>query len=126
MILASLELRHLQPTVISLHLQLLAVICFRTLRIDTINFEIYKKDPNAKTNDMMREEKTENENSSHRNTGVGIGVGLLFGAALGLKLGATIFSLVIGAGIGMILGLIIGSLLDLRKGISPSRESLAK
>jgi hypothetical protein len=43
-LLASLDLRNLQPTVLSLYFQLVAVIGFRTLRIDTINFEVYKED----------------------------------------------------------------------------------
>jgi hypothetical protein len=43
-LLASLDLRSLQPTVLSLYLQLVAVIGFRTLQIDTINFEVYKED----------------------------------------------------------------------------------
>ena len=43
-LLASLDLRNLQPTVLSLYLQLVAVIGFQTLRIDTINFEVYKED----------------------------------------------------------------------------------
>lgn len=42
-LLASLDLRNLQPTVLSLYLQLVAVIGFQTLRIDTINFEVYKE-----------------------------------------------------------------------------------
>ena len=37
-ILASLDLRDLQPTVMSLYFQLIAVICLRTLRIDNIKF----------------------------------------------------------------------------------------
>jgi len=110
----------------SLYLQLIAVICLRTLRIDNINFEVYRDDPNEKKSFVMNEEKTETKNSSYRNTGLGLGLGLLFGAALGLKFGATIFNLAIGAGIGMILGIVIGSLLDLRKGTSPNQESLVK
>lgn len=43
-LLASLDLRNLQPTVLSLYFQLVAVIGFRTIRIDTINFEVYKED----------------------------------------------------------------------------------
>lgn len=123
-VLASLDLRHIQPTVMSLYLQLIAVICFRTLRIDTINFEGYKEDLNEKKNHMMGEERTEPENSSRRNTGIGLGLGLSFGAALGLIFGASIFSLAVGTGIGMFLGIVIGSRLDLRKDTSPNHGSL--
>ena len=119
-VLASLDLRHVQPAVQSLYFQLIAVLSLRTLRIDTINFEVYKEDPNEKKSYMMSEERTENENSSHRNTGVGVGLGLSFGAALGLLFGETLFSLVIGAGLGIILGIGIGSRLDLRKGMAPN------
>jgi len=78
--LASLDLRHLQPTAMSLYFQLIAVISLRTLRIDNINFEVYKEDPsqesNEKKSDMMREEKR-----SYTNVGLwlGVGLGLLFG-----------------------------------------------
>ena len=43
--LASLDLHDLQPTVMSLYFQLIAVICLRTLRIDNINFAVYKGGP---------------------------------------------------------------------------------
>lgn len=41
-ILASLDLRNLQPTVMSLYFQLITALGFRTLRIDTLNFDVYK------------------------------------------------------------------------------------
>ena len=48
-ILAALELRHLQPMVTSLYMQLIVVIStgtvLRTLRIEEINFQVYKEDP---------------------------------------------------------------------------------
>ena len=42
--LASLDLRNYQPPVMSLYLQLVAIISLRGLRVDNINFEVYKKD----------------------------------------------------------------------------------
>ena len=46
-ILASLDLRHLQPMVQSLYFQLIAVISFRTLRIDDTDFDVYKGQPSV-------------------------------------------------------------------------------
>ncbi len=122
-VLASLDLRNLQPTAMSLYFQLIAVISLRTLRIDNINFEVYKEDPsqesNEKKSDMMREEKR-----SYTNVGLwlGVGLGLLFGVFILIE-GGTVKGFVMGAVIGMILGMVIGGLLDLRKGNSPNQES---
>ena len=46
-VLAALDLRHLQPIAQSLYFQLVAVICFQAYRIDYKNFEVYKEDPAA-------------------------------------------------------------------------------
>ena len=44
-VFAALDLRNLQPIAQSLYFQLVAVICFRSYRIDYANFEVYKEDP---------------------------------------------------------------------------------
>jgi len=123
-VLASLDLRTLQPTVKSLYFQLLAVIGSRTLRIDNLNFDVYKEDPNEKKNTMMSEKKTVHEKSAYRYTAIYVSIGLSFGVALGLKEGATFAGLAliggIGAGIGMILGLVIGSLLERHQNVIDS------
>ena len=46
-VIASLDLRYLQPAVVSLYLQLMAVIGLRTLRIENMNFAVYKEQPLA-------------------------------------------------------------------------------
>jgi len=121
-VLAILDLRNLQPTVMSLYFQLIAVISLRALRLDTINFEVYKEDPSQESDEgeryMMRQEK-----SVRSRTGVGLwiglGLGLSFGAFILIE-GGTVKGFVMGAVIGMVLGIVIGSLLDLRKGTSPT------
>ncbi|MFC1556210.1 hypothetical protein ACFL67_03920 [candidate division KSB1 bacterium] len=45
--LSGLDMRNLQPAVTSLYFQLIAAIGLRTLRIDKINFEVYKEDSSA-------------------------------------------------------------------------------
>ncbi|MDE2701028.1 MAG: hypothetical protein OXI23_19325 [Gemmatimonadota bacterium] len=117
-VLASLDLRDLQPTVMSLYFQLIAVICLRTLRIDNINFAVYKGDPS--------EEKTEIQNdvaSAHNLAGVGLwvglGLGLLFGVFI-LVEGGTVKGFVMGVGIGTVLGMVVGSLLESRRSTSPT------
>ena len=122
-VLSILDLRHLQPTVMSLYFQLIAVVSLRALRIDTINFEVYKEDPSQESNEkepyMMREEKSAD---SRAGVGlwIGLGLGLSFGAFILIE-GGTVKGFVMGAVIGMVLGMVIGSLLDLRKGSSPTR-----
>ncbi len=121
-VLAILDMRNLEPTAMSLYFQLIAVIGLRALRIDTINFEVYKEDSSQESNEkesyMMNEEKSSN---SHVGAGlwIGLSLGLLFGAFIVIE-GGTVKGFVFGAGIGMVLGMVIGVLLDLRKGSSPA------
>ncbi len=51
-VLASLDLRHLQPMSKSIYFQLITMICFRTLQIENMNFEVYKEVLNDKENVM--------------------------------------------------------------------------
>ncbi|MFC1492845.1 hypothetical protein ACFL6O_02720 [candidate division KSB1 bacterium] len=121
-VLAVLDLRNLQPLVMSLYFQLIAVAALQSLRIDTINFEVYKADPSQESNENISDMKSE-EISSHSHAGaglwIGLGLGLLFGAFIVAE-GGTVKGFVMGAGIGMILGVVIGCLLDLRKNNSPA------
>jgi hypothetical protein len=121
--LSALDLRSLQPAVRSLYFQLIAVISLWSLRIDNINFTVYKEDSsqesNEKMNSMVNEEETDNEKNSHRKKRVGLALGLSFGVVLALILAPNVFGLVLGASTGMILGIVIGSLIDSRKGASP-------
>ena len=117
-ILASLDLRDLQPTVMSLYFQLIAVNCLRALRIDNINFAVYKGDPS--------EERTETRNyaaNAHNLASVGLWVGLGLGLLLGVFIlveGGTVKGFAMGVGIGTVLGLVVGSLLESRRGSSPT------
>jgi hypothetical protein len=43
--LSAFELRHLNPIFTSLYLQLIAVISFRSFRIDDVDFEVYRDEP---------------------------------------------------------------------------------
>ena len=43
--LAAFELRHLNPLATSLYLQVIALISFRSFRIDDVDFDVYKADP---------------------------------------------------------------------------------
>ncbi len=45
--LSALELTHLQPIALSLYVQAIALISFRALRIDDVNFEVYRQEPAA-------------------------------------------------------------------------------
>ena len=45
--LSHFELRDLQPTAMSLYFQMLVLITLRTLRIEKMNFEVYKECPVA-------------------------------------------------------------------------------
>ncbi len=47
--LNALDLGALIPVSLSLYLQLLALIGFRALRIDDVNFEVYKEDPSVRS-----------------------------------------------------------------------------
>jgi len=117
-ILASLDLRDLQPTVMSLYFQLIAVVCLRTLRIDNINFAVYKGDPSQE-----RAETRNDAASAHNLAGVGLwvglGLGLLFGVLILIE-GGTVKGFVMGVGIGTILGMVVGSLLESRRSTSPT------
>ena len=90
----------------------------RTLRIDNINFAVYKGDPS--------EEKTETRNyaaNAHNLASVGLwvglGLGLLFGVLI-LVEGGTVKGFVMGVGIGTVLGMVVGSLLESRRSTSPT------
>ena len=117
-VLASLDLRDLQPTVMSLYFQLIAVNCLRALRIDNINFAVYKGDPS--------EERTETRNyaaNAHNLASVGLWVGLGLGLLLGVLIlveGGTVKGFAMGVGIGTVLGLVVGSLLESRRSTSPT------
>ncbi len=121
--LHAIELRHLEPFAMSLYLQVIAMVSIRGLRIDTINFEVYKSDPSQESNEkssfMMSEEE-----SSHSPMSVGlwigIGLGVLFGAFIVIE-GGTVTGFALGAGIGMALGMFVGVLLEMRKSNSPTR-----
>lgn len=119
-ILNALDLRHFNTTAMSLYFQMIAVIALRTLRIDSINFEVYKKDPSQES-----EEIKSCMVSDARSSSSGMGVGLWIGLGLGVLLGAfilieggTIKGFALGAGIGIVIGMVIGILLDFRKGTS--------
>ena len=43
--LAAFELRDLQPIVMSLYFQGLALLSHRSFRIDDVDFEVYREDP---------------------------------------------------------------------------------
>ena len=45
LLLPALELRHLTDTFMSLYMQLLAVVSLSALRIDKVDFGVYKEDP---------------------------------------------------------------------------------
>ncbi|NKB69333.1 MAG: hypothetical protein GKR89_19860 [Candidatus Latescibacteria bacterium] len=109
-VFASLDMRPLQAGVTSIYLQLMAVIGFRTLRIDSLDFDVYKGDPNHTESTGPNEQETEQGQIPPGNTAMstGLSLGLVFGAGVGLVFG----ELAIGAGLGMILGIIIGSRLD--------------
>jgi hypothetical protein len=115
-ILASLDLRDFQPTAMSLYFQLIAVICLRTLRIDNINFAVYKRDPSQE-----RAEIRNDAASAHNLASVGlwVGLGLLFGVLI-LVEGGTVKGFAMGVGIGSVLGMVIGSLLESRRDSSPT------
>lgn len=121
-ILASLQLRDLQPMVQSLYFQLLAVICLRTLRIDNINFAVYKADPVAGVN-IAESEIVNGEEGSYRYASVGlyvgIGIGILSGAFI-LVAGGTVKGFIMGAAIGMVVGAILGGLLKWRSLRAPA------
>lgn len=121
-ILAIFDLRNFQPTAMSLYFQFIAVIALRAIRIDDIDFEVYKEDPSLesieKKSAMVIEEKG---SSSQVSVGlwIGLGLGLLFGAFILLE-GGTAKGFVMGGVIGMISGMVIGILLDSRKSTSPT------
>ncbi len=121
--LASLDLRYLQPPIGCLYFQILAVICFRKLRIGNMDFDVYRGDPSKQTSYSVSEDVA--RNISYRNAGIGLGLGMLLGAAVGAELGETLFSLISEAGVGAVLGIAIGSRLGKRKESSPDNESLA-
>ncbi|MCP4724096.1 MAG: hypothetical protein GY863_03620 [bacterium] len=119
-VIAILDLGNHHPAVMSVYFQVLAVIAFRTLRIDTINFEVYKEEPSLESKEKKNYMMSEGE-SSHSHTGAGLWIGLCLGLALGVFIlieGGTVKGFVMGVGIGMILGMVLGILLDLRKGTS--------
>ena len=114
-VLASLDLRNLQPTVMSFYFQLLGAVSLRSIGIDNINFEVYKADPFQEDSEQKSYMVSEEKRS-------GIGVGLWIGLCLGLLFGVfilieggSILGFVMGAGIGMALGIAIGIFLDLRR-----------
>ena len=121
-ILASLDLRDFQPTAQSLYFQLIAVICLRTLRIDNINFEVYKVDPTQQKSER-KNDVISKEESSHRYASVGVymyrglAIGLLFGNLILFK-GGSVTGFLMGAMIGTVGGTVLGILLNLRKGSS--------
>ena len=121
-ILHALDLRHLNPIVMSLYFQLIAVIALRTLSIDSINFEVYKADLSLESDEKQNYRLSE-EKRSHSYMSIslliGSGLGLLFGTFIVLE-GGTVKGFVMGGAIGMILGIVIGIFLDLRKGSSPT------
>ena len=108
--LASLELRHIQPMMSCLYFMVLSVICFHTLRIDNLNFDVYRRNPIEEHGQPVNHETV--ERTSQRARVIGIGLGLFFGAAVGAEFGESLVSLIGGAGIGAVLGLAIGSRLD--------------
>ena len=80
--LASLDLRSLEPMIMSLYFQLIAVVGLRTLRIDDINFEVYKLDPSQENNEGKGALQNVEKNS-HRNIVVGLWIDLFLGLSLG-------------------------------------------
>ena len=41
--LHALDLRHIQPLTISIYLQIIAVVSFQTVKVENINFNVYKE-----------------------------------------------------------------------------------
>ncbi len=39
------EIRHFNSTFMSIYLQIIAVVAYQTLKIDNINFDVYKEEP---------------------------------------------------------------------------------
>jgi hypothetical protein len=121
-ILASLELRDYQPMAQSLYFQLIAVVVLRSLRLDKINFEVYKADPASKIDNAHIDMESE-EKGRHTYLGlglyIGIGAGILLGSLI-LVEGGTWYGFAMGATIGTVAGMVLGVFLDLKNSSSPT------
>ena len=126
-VLKAIDLDNLDPMIMSLYFQLIAVISVRAIRIDKIDFEVYKSDPSQESNEeksyLISEETAENGKHSPIYKMVGLSFGLSFGIALAFKEGATISGIIliggVGGGIGLILGIALGKWVShLRQGDS--------
>jgi|GEM_PF-294191 uncharacterized membrane protein (DUF485 family) len=111
------DMRHLEPTITSLYFQIIAVVGLRAIRIDNIDFEVYKTDPildnQAEKNQLIEEETTDYEKSKHIYKMVGVSFGLAFGIALAFNEGATIKGIMLIGGVGGGVGLFLGIALSL-------------
>ena len=73
--LASLELRHVQASSNCLYFVILSAICYRKLRIDNLNFEVYRADPPGQGSPPVSQKNA--VNASHQMLAMGVGLGIL-------------------------------------------------
>ncbi len=111
-VIKAIDLDDFDPMIMSLYFQLIAVISLRAIRIDKIDFEVYKSDPSQESNEeksyLISEETAENDKHSPIYKMVGLSFGLSFGIALAFKEGATISGIILIGGVGGGIGLILG------------------
>lgn len=107
-VLASMDLRDYELVSSSLYFQLIALIGLRGLRIENINFDVYKAAPDEDVNYRPDEEPEVTEKSTVVYKTTGLAFGMAFAVALGISEGATVKGLLllgmVGGGIGLFLG----------------------
>lgn len=120
-VIDSYGLESLEPIAMSIYLQFILVIglgaLLRKLRIENINFEVYRVDTSEGSNEQNNFRKFE-EKISYRNTIIGLCVGLVLGLSLGILIlleGGTLKGFVLPAMGGIILGTVFGGMFDLRR-----------
>ena len=99
--LASLELRHVQASANCLYFVVLFTIFYGKLRIDNLNFEVYRADSPGQGSPPVSQNAV---NKSHQMLAMGVGLGILLGAFVGAEFGESLRVMVGGVGIGAILG----------------------
>jgi hypothetical protein len=109
----------LEPIIMSVYLQVIVVIglglMLRKLKLENINFEVYKVDSNEET---LSNEFITDANLSPKNTIRGLITGLLLGVMFGTLAvldGGTLNGFAISVGFGFMVGTIIGACIDFRK-----------
>ena len=115
-VLATLEMRHMQGTANCLYFVLLSLLCYRKLRIGNLNFEVYRRDRRQQESPVLQ---TKEVSVTRRMPAIGLVVGLVVGAFIGVESGRSIHMMILGAALGAIVGGIIG------KGASGSQTGLA-